>query len=273
MGARRGRPPRRHPESGRVADRLVEPARRSVTLLSRCSRLQWMPSRAFSPLDLPRPVAWRRGCGGSLRGSCRSVADPIASRARPRNASQACSSPAAAVGASTCPPRQRSAGSWHAHQLANDLFSAAPRNRLAWARANSRHLQRVLGATTVPEASRAANGGSQSRESRLKRQQKQRLAGISRAGATGLEPATSGVTGRRSNQLNYAPRAGALYRRSTTGSAAGSRARRSGGSPPDWGPPGAGRRGRIRRPRTRRSSPGSGRCRARRESPRPRRPV
>ncbi len=25
------------------------------------------------------------------------------------------------------------------------------------------------------------------------------------AGATGLEPAASGVTGRRSNQLNYAP--------------------------------------------------------------------
>ena len=32
-------------------------------------------------------------------------------------------------------------------------------------------------------------------------------AGTSRTGATGLEPATSGVTGRRSNQLNYAPRA------------------------------------------------------------------
>ena len=33
------------------------------------------------------------------------------------------------------------------------------------------------------------------------------------AGATGLEPATSGVTGRRSNQLNYAPAREALYRR------------------------------------------------------------
>ena len=43
-----------------------------------------------------------------------------------------------------------------------------------------------------------------------------RIAATSRAssgaGATGLEPATSGVTGRRSNQLSYAPRTGGQYR-------------------------------------------------------------
>ncbi len=31
------------------------------------------------------------------------------------------------------------------------------------------------------------------------------LQALRETGATGLEPATSGVTGRRSNQLNYAP--------------------------------------------------------------------
>ena len=35
--------------------------------------------------------------------------------------------------------------------------------------------------------------------------------GIYQTGATGLEPATSGVTGRRSNQLNYAPTMQLLY--------------------------------------------------------------
>jgi hypothetical protein len=35
--------------------------------------------------------------------------------------------------------------------------------------------------------------------------------GGSKAGATGLEPATSGVTGRRSNQLNYAPEGRSVY--------------------------------------------------------------
>jgi hypothetical protein len=32
---------------------------------------------------------------------------------------------------------------------------------------------------------------------------------VYRAGATGLEPATSGVTGQRSNRLSYAPSEGA----------------------------------------------------------------
>jgi hypothetical protein len=35
------------------------------------------------------------------------------------------------------------------------------------------------------------------------------LQALQEAGATGLEPAASGVTGRRSNQLSYAPSTGA----------------------------------------------------------------
>src|SRR5919109_1631457 len=50
------------------------------------------------------------------------------------------------------------------------------------------------------------------------------FAGIS-TGATGLEPATSGVTGRRSNQLNYAPR-----RRKRSVAATRSRSGRAGGA-------------------------------------------
>ena len=40
-----------------------------------------------------------------------------------------------------------------------------------------------------------------------------------KAGATGLEPATSGVTGRRSNQLSYAPGGGVTVSQALPGSA------------------------------------------------------
>ena len=54
------------------------------------------------------------------------------------------------------------------------------------------------------------------------------------AGVTGLEPATSGVTGRRSNQLSYAPAGGArcnsAQARSIKGGARASQGRDLGGS-------------------------------------------
>ena len=57
-----------------------------------------------------------------------------------------------------------------------------------------------------------------------------RLAGTSRAGATGLEPATSGVTGRRSNQLSYAPWTGFSVWQEGLGSWIASRGPRSRGA-------------------------------------------
>ena len=46
------------------------------------------------------------------------------------------------------------------------------------------------------------------RSERLRNDKSPAVAGLLvLTGATGLEPATSGVTGRRSNQLSYAPRA------------------------------------------------------------------
>ena len=57
--------------------------------------------------------------------------------------------------------------------------------------------------TAVPATgTRAGSTLGQSQMSTKKAAGLQRLWG---AGATGLEPATSGVTGRRSNRLSYAP--------------------------------------------------------------------
>src|SRR5581483_1995552 len=60
-------------------------------------------------------------------------------------------------------------------------------------------------------------------------QQKALICRMFSTGATGLEPATSGVTGRRSNQLNYAPEPGTVYRRGSepTGVRRARRARRA----------------------------------------------
>src|SRR5687768_16717370 len=48
-------------------------------------------------------------------------------------------------------------------------------------------------------------------EKRPGQRKKPLLAAALATGATGLEPATSGVTGRRSNQLSYAPGRTAVY--------------------------------------------------------------
>ena len=57
------------------------------------------------------------------------------------------------------------------------------------------------------------------RSKQERRAETEPVAGTSReAGATGLEPATSGVTGRRSNQLSYAPGGGLLSIAGASGS-------------------------------------------------------
>jgi hypothetical protein len=54
-------------------------------------------------------------------------------------------------------------------------------------------------------AGNVARDGCPPWPARLRSRRSSRFPGATRAGATGLEPATSGVTGRRSNQLSYAP--------------------------------------------------------------------
>ena len=61
----------------------------------------------------------------------------------------------------------------------------------------------ALFAPAVPK--HVPQGASDRRRATPLKRKTRRVQRVSRAGATGLEPATSGVTGRRSNQLNYAP--------------------------------------------------------------------
>ena len=65
--------------------------------------------------------------------------------------------------------------------------------------------------TQLTERRPAANMSAANRGFRLSRQHKMPFCRhFSKTGATGLEPATSGVTGRRSNRLNYAPAPGTV---------------------------------------------------------------
>ncbi len=65
-----------------------------------------------------------------------------------------------------------------------------------------------MGSSATPQRYFASSGPGRNRRNRA---ESACGAGSAAAGATGLEPATSGVTGRRSNQLSYAPGRASQY--------------------------------------------------------------
>ena len=68
-----------------------------------------------------------------------------------------------------------------------------------------------MGINVAPNPAFRTSMPEQKSESDVRRSpRREAVRGRNSTGATGLEPATSGVTGRRSNHLNYAPRAGPL---------------------------------------------------------------
>src|SRR5258708_5213966 len=110
--------------------------------------------------------------------------------------------PATRAGASTLRPNLRSdrVPRKRDNEMRRIVRSEPTRGSLVPARTYLRTPRRAGSTRTFARAATAAvaHAPFQNREARS-------LSGLRGAGATGLEPATSGVTGRRSNQLNYAP--------------------------------------------------------------------
>src|SRR5690242_8385992 len=91
-------------------------------------------------------------------------------------------------------------------------------NLAAWQRSpptTTRRPEPCAGAVCCPSAAREQARSHEFKDCRLRPpawfaagqtagRKSAQYGGTSKTGATGLEPATSGVTGRRSNQLNYA---------------------------------------------------------------------
>jgi hypothetical protein len=99
--------------------------------------------------------------------------------------------------------RCREGGSvWRGSRNGSPRADRGPRTlrRSAGASLSNPARLRVLLRAATPHT-RQADASSRSKRNACKR-------GVLEAGATGLEPATSGVTGRRSNQLSYAPGGG-----------------------------------------------------------------